>query len=356
MKAFRQLGLFKLNLRDQSSEEEEQRVLNLFRNRAELKKAHDELQKEIYRLRDRIKQQEGATQRAQDMLAALESRLAFPETGYPALVFYQLRRLWTAGNELIEGLVADLSRRQDQRERQQHFAEHHRRQTARLQGADQQVQEAEKRLTGAGAVVAELEGQRAALNFLWHYFKRRALLQQITAAQAQVAAADAALRQARGTVESIQKDVVVPEFPGLSLEARRAINLAAIAYADALCARLAGTALVRLAREATTHREVSDEYGSRGECEGLMQQIDRAHTTIANRSTVAQEIKIRTDRLRSLVRYRNPAETVPTPESLTPGGGGEGAGDAEQAPAAAAPDVPNVLVEDVWDLYKVLLR
>ena len=45
-------------------------------------------------LKERIKQQEGATQRVQEMLNALETRLGMSDTGYPALVFYQLRRLW----------------------------------------------------------------------------------------------------------------------------------------------------------------------------------------------------------------------------------------------------------------------
>ena len=45
---------------------EERRVLQLFRNRAELKKAYSELQDEIHRLKDRLKQQEGATARVQE--------------------------------------------------------------------------------------------------------------------------------------------------------------------------------------------------------------------------------------------------------------------------------------------------
>ena len=96
MKALRQLGFLKLNFRQDAPSEEEDRVLTLFRNRAELKKAYGELQDEVYRLKDLIKQQEGATQRVQDMLSTLERRLGTTETAYPALVFYQLRRLCSA--------------------------------------------------------------------------------------------------------------------------------------------------------------------------------------------------------------------------------------------------------------------
>ena len=64
MKALRQLGFLKLSLRADGAPEEDHRVLALFRNRAELKKAYGDLQEEIYRLQDLVKQQEGASQRS----------------------------------------------------------------------------------------------------------------------------------------------------------------------------------------------------------------------------------------------------------------------------------------------------
>ena len=92
MKALRQLGFLKLSLRPDGSPDEDHRVLALFRNRAELKKAYGGLQDETFRLKDLVKQQEAATQRVQEMLNTLEGRLGAAESAYPALVFYQLRR------------------------------------------------------------------------------------------------------------------------------------------------------------------------------------------------------------------------------------------------------------------------
>jgi hypothetical protein len=51
MKALRQLGFLKLPFREEGPEpEDHDRVLALFRNRAELKRVHGELQDEIYDL------------------------------------------------------------------------------------------------------------------------------------------------------------------------------------------------------------------------------------------------------------------------------------------------------------------
>jgi hypothetical protein len=352
MKALRQLGFLKLNFRQDVQSEEEGRVLALFRNRAELKKAYGELQDEIYRLKDRIKQQEGATQRVQEMLNALETRLGTSDTGYPSLVFYQLRRLWQLGRELIEQVVLDLVKQQDERERRQHLAEHNRRQFSQRQAVEKQLRTAESHAADQANRVAELEAERARLTRFWHYFKRRALEQTIAGAVANAVGANATLSDARGAAADLDKEPI-PEFPGLALESRRAINLAAIAYAEVLCLRLAKTQLVKLAREATSRREVTDDYGSQSECEVLMREIEDARARIQGRASIAQEITSRTERLKQIVRYRSATDTSPTNESLAFSEGD--ALDNEPAGVTAA-RMPNVLAEDTWDLFRILLR
>ncbi|MBS0421083.1 MAG: hypothetical protein JSR66_25465 [Proteobacteria bacterium] len=351
MKALRQLGFLKLNFRQEAPPAEEDRVLTLFRNRAELKKAYGGLEDEIYRLKERIKQQEGATLRVQEMLNVLETRLGSSDTGYPALVFYQLRRLWQSGRELIEQFVADLARQQDERERRQHLAEHNRRQFTRREAVEKQLRGAETAAADEAGRVAGLEAERARLTRFWHYFKRRTLEQRITEAVAQAVAANATLADARSAAAELEQEPI-PEFPGLSIDSRRAINLAALAYAETLCFRLVKTQLVKLAREATQRREVTDDYGSRSECEALMRDIDKAMTVIQGRANIAQEIATRTDRLRKVVKYRNPNDTSPTTDSLA-----FSEGDVlSSEPVGAAARMPNVLAEDTWDLFRILLR
>jgi hypothetical protein len=352
MKALRQLGFLKLNLRQEPPPEEEGRVLALFRNRAELKKAYGELQEEIYRLKDRIKQQEGATQRVQEMLNALEVRLGLSDTGYPALVFYQLRRLWQTGRELIEQFVADLVRQQDERERRQHLAEHNRRQFTRRQAVEKQLRGAESVAADAANAVASLEAERTRLTRFWHYFKRRSIEHRIASAVAAAVTANAALTEARAAAVELDNEPI-PEFTGLSLETRRAINLAAIAYAEVLCLRLVKTRLVTLAREATSRREVTDDYGSQKECEALMREVDGAQATIQVRTNIAQEVTVRSERLKQVARYRSATDTSPTADSLAFSEGDVMANDPVGVSAAR---MPNVLAEDTWDLFRILLR
>src|SRR5258708_8319041 len=159
------------------------------------------------------------------MMGTLEGRLGAAETAYPALVFYQLRRLWQAGRELITQFVADLVRQQDERERRVHLAQHNREQHAKRQAAEEQVRAAEALQGQATAALVGLEGERGRLTRFWHYFERRLLERRIAGARTALAGAAASLGQAQLHLQEVAREVP-PEFPGLALSARRAINLA----------------------------------------------------------------------------------------------------------------------------------
>jgi hypothetical protein len=355
MKALRQLGFLKITVRAENADEaEEERVLALFKNRAELKKLYGGLQEEAFRLKDIIKQQEGATQRVQDLLTTLEGRLSTPETAYPALVFYQLRRLWQSGRELISAFVADLARQQEERERRIHLAQHNREQFARQQSAQAAVHAAQSVHAENGARLSQLQTEGARLTRFWHYFKRRALERSQHGAQQAHAASAAALTSAQEALDAVMR-TPQPDFPGLTVLARRAINLAAIAYAEVLCLRLAAlkTPLVSMARAATAQREATDEYGTPKECVLLMGQIERAQQLIAERQGLPAEINLRSERLKRVVKYRGTNDSSPIPDSIALSEGDVLEGGALGNAAAA---LPNVLADDIWDLFRILLR
>jgi hypothetical protein len=332
---------------------EDERVLVLFKNRAELKKAYAELQEEVYRLQDRVKQQEGATARVQEMLGALEGRLGLAETAYPALVFYQLRALWQSGRAILEQFVAELTNQQEERERRAFLAECNRRLFALRQSVESRLRAAETQHADAHEAVAQLVATRAKLTRFWHYFKRRDVDRQRQAAEAAAQAADATLAEMRSGAQQLN-DAPAPEFPGLSLEARRAINLAAIAYAEVLCLRLIDTPLVALAKEASSRREVADDYGGRPECDVLIAAIGTARSVVQSKANVAPDVKARSERLKGIVRYREASDATPLAESIAVGESDVLAD--EPLGATAAARMPNVLAEDTWDLFRVLLR
>jgi len=331
---------------------EDGRVVELFRSRAELRKQHDELGAEMQRLRDRLKQQEAATGRVQEMLESLEKRLEAADTGLSTLVFYHLRALWGDGREIISLLVQDLAAKQQERERKAWALEGNRKTFQVRQAAEQQLRQAESLMVTSRQQLTAFDARLAKLDKWWHRWQRPKVAAQRPALQAGVDAAEANLTGARARCEQLEK-AGAGEFPGISVEARRAINLAAIACAEVLCLRLARTSLVASARSAMARRESVEYYGDLATCVSIMSDIVKARNLLKQRAGITQEVQQRSERLRSTAAYLGEFETVPVPESC---GVSEGDILAHGSQGVTSAKLPNVVAEDTWDLFKVLLR
>jgi hypothetical protein len=351
MKALKPFG-FRSNNSNNEAPAEDGRVVELFRARAELKKQHEELAQAEQRLRDRLKQQEAATGRVQEMLGNLETRLESVDTGLSTLVFYHLRSLWHEGREVISQLVQELVAKQEERERKAWALEGNRRQFREKQTAESALRGAESQIVSARQALAAHDARIAKLDKWWHRWEKPKLLAQRPPYLAAVTAAEQALAEARANCERIEK-VGAGDFPGLTVESRRAINIAAIACAEVLCLKLAKTTLVASARAAMAKREASEYYGDLAVCVALMGDVVKARGVLRQRGGMNQEISQRSDRLRQTAAYLGDFETVPIPESCCVS---EGDVLMHGAQGVSSARLPNVLAEDTWDLLKVLLR
>ncbi len=331
---------------------EDGRVVELFRSRSELRKQHEDLRADLDRQRDRLKQQEAATQRVRDMLEALERRLGQVDTGFPALAFYHLRALWSDGRELIQAFVTDLANKQVERERKVHDLGGNKRQFEQRKAVETRLHGAQIALVDARQAVQAIEAELQGLTRWWHKKRRAALAARLPAATEAALEAEHGLEQAHADVAALdaRKD---SDFPGLAVNSRRAINLAAIAYAEVLCLRLIRTPLLQMARVAVARREVIDDYGSPQECQALMADVVQARRVLAVRAGLAKHVAPRVERLKKSAKYRSSLEVIPVAESVNVA---EGDALALKAVGANANRLPNVVSEDTWDLFTVLLK
>jgi hypothetical protein len=330
---------------------EEERLMQLFQNRAGLKKAYADLKDEFHLLRDRLKQQEGATIRVQEQLDALGDLLGDPKTGFGALVFFQLRTLWKTCHQQLSTFAADLTRQQEARELAKHKADIEAEKTSRLADADQRLGAAAAAADDQRRLLADTQNEIGRLTAFWHYFKRRRRQKSLESLRTQVVLADAVVGDLHAERSAIEHEAA-PEFPGLSLAARRNINLALIGYAELLCEHADAYGLAARAKEAVARRVHEMSFGTREDCEGYMQRVQKALLAVANQKQITGSVRAKLERLRATCEYRNTADTVPTADSLAPPPPELELGRAKP-PAAAT---WNVLAEDYWDLYTVLLR
>jgi hypothetical protein len=330
--------------------EEDERLMQLFRNRADLKKVHTALQDEVYELKERIKQQEISHGRTQEQLENLEGLLGTPEAGFNALVFFQLRALWRACHHQLEVFGAELERQQEERERKKQMFEFNQAQRARLDEIDARLAAAEREVEEKRSARAELEQRLGRFRGFWNYFKRRRLQHELTMSQPSLAEAERTVQELRDEHAAKSAEQCGP-FPGLSVEGRRAINLATIAYALVLGARLSTHGLAARAKECMQRRVQEASYGSRADCEALMVAIAQTLNAVKQRKDVAGDIKVCVELLREHSQYRSPGDTIPLADSLgaviPPNTSGK---------AMLALSAPQVLADDYWNIYRVLLR
>ncbi len=329
---------------------DEERLMQLFQNRAGLKKAYADLKDEFHILRDRLKQQEGATIRVQEQLDALGDLLADMNTGFSALVFFQLRGLWKTCHQQLSAFAADLMRTQEARETAKHTAECEAAKNARLADVDRRLQSASAKADLQRQQLATAQNELLRLTRIWHYFTRRRRRQALVTLRQAVVLADAEAGDLHAERSAIGSEAL-EEFPGISLAARRSINLAIISYAELLCENVDAHGLAAKAKEAVARRVHEMNFGSREECEDYMRRVQKAQQSVSTRKQVTAALKAKMERLRATCEYRNSADTVPTADSLAVTGASAG------GPAAVGPPPAwNVLAEDYWDLYTLLLR
>ncbi|MET0312607.1 MAG: hypothetical protein ABW051_11200 [Burkholderiaceae bacterium] len=326
---------------------EDTRLIQLFRNRAELKKVLADAQDEAHRLKDRVKLQEAATSRVREQLERLEAFLGQPVTGLHCLVHYQLRELWQVGHSQISKLVQELAKAREERERKQFLADlnrqlFERQQTARAAAARAENAAADVRARLSGVLQSVARSQR-----WWHYFRRRELARQEQAIRAEVASCDAELQEVRAQLVKIEEEGGA-KYPGLSLDARRMLNLTIIAAAQSLVLRLAPATLLPRMVDAMSRSESRMEGGP-DTAMSAMQEISRArHAMMQNENTLAADARRLADHLASQVQYRLPGETMP----------GEQAVNAALRSALKRGEPMNweLLGQDIWSLTDLFYR
>lgn len=321
---------------------EEERLMQLFQNRAGLKKAYADLKDEFHLLRDRLKQQEGATIRVQEQLDGLGDLLADLRSGFGALVFYQLRGLWKNCHQQLSGFAADLTRQAEIRESAKYQAECEAVKNARLADVDRRLQAAQAEADSQRERLSAAQRELQRLTAFWHYFERRRRQKSLEILRHSMVSADAAVGDLHAE-RSAANSEAPSEFPGISLGARRNINLAIISYAESLCEHVDAYGLAARTKEAVARRVHEMGFGTRADCEGYMQRVQKAQAAVANHKLIYAGVRAKLERLRTTCEYRNADDTVPTADSIA-------------ASASAAPPSWNVLAEDYWDLYTLLLR
>lgn len=324
---------------------EEERLLKLYWNRAELKRSVDGLEEDVRQLRDLLKQQEARVLRAAEDAERLEEALADPEQGFGALLHFALRGLWRGGRLQLQQLAGELRRQEEERERRQFQAGLQAERRVRLEEADARIAAAQDLVLAERASVAAAERELLALGGPWHFFQRQEQRENVQSAREREQAAVGALESMRAARAALLK-MTLAEFPGLSVEARRRVNLQVIALAQHLATTLAVEGIHSQMRLAWQRELASLRYGGRAECLARLAQVNAVAASLRTAAGNSPVVLEQSARLGTAAVYRHAHDTVPAEVTL----------ESEAAQLQGSPlTASRLIAEDYFEIRRVLL-
>jgi hypothetical protein len=333
---------------------EDERLLQLFWNRAELKREFARLQRDRAALADQLRQQEGSTLRWQQRLEQLEGLLADPERAANAAVFFQLRGVWQYSRRRLARLARELSTRQQEAELRRETARFEEHRKIALAAIEQRLAPLIERRV---SIEAELHGVRleqAKLTSFWKLLARRRCEHAQVVLESALAGVQSQIERYEKARHEKLRETVTPAAT-IDIDSKRLVNLSVIALAQELVVQLSGHNVAHMARDASL-RQVNDmRYGDLQACHQTGQQVAKVLQRLDELDDLPLLVRARAEYLRRQVEYLRDADTVPIAASCAEIPVLLSAGD-NPVPANDRSLPVNVLGDEYWEIYSVLLN
>jgi hypothetical protein len=303
-------GLAALFGNSEEKPQDSEKLMDLYWNRAELKKSFANQRKEQYKLQDQIKREEGKSARLQQKLDHLEDLLLDPQWVYNIVVFYQLRNLALSCERNLARFAEQLKLQREQKQHEEMMAEW----KAKLGEESAQLEEM---LLNHRNHMQQLEDQLAAqqqaldaMGIFAKLFKGRAVKAGIKQSEQQLQVAraeEAAMLADLGAISERAE----PENRGLDTASKRSINLMILAFAQELYVNFEDNEFATLVKDSSEKSAGSVNYGNKHECTQIMERIEKHMELMEQNKDFADVLRKRVTLLGQKAEFHNKSDVVP---------------------------------------------
>lgn len=328
--------------------DENEKLVELFKNRAELKKGFAELREEQYRLQQRVKEQQGATARITQKLEHLESLLVDPEWAHTVVVFYQLRSLNKRCQRKLAKFAEQLKQQREQRLQdgqltdwqaqleqesaalQERIGEHR----MQVQVLEDRLQAERHRLDSMSGLAKVIKGRAASVD-----------VDQIATLLADAQREEQELLLELDGMQNRKS----PETQGLGISDKRSINFMIIAFAQQLYLQFRDSSLVSLVKESGDKSVGAINYGGKQDCDTLLALILKQCESMEKVADFAEVLQRRCGLISEHAVFKTDNDVVPIPGTVATVFAIDAKGVVREKDA-------NLLGENYWGLSNVLSR
>ncbi|MCG8432508.1 MAG: hypothetical protein MJA83_00580, partial [Gammaproteobacteria bacterium] len=297
------------------SETGEEQLVALFHNRNELKRQHEQTLRELSQAREELQFLKEASEGKLERLEELERMLADHEKGQGAIIFYRLHALWHICKVELEKMSRELKTRVEEKEKAEllkNFKEKQASEVRALGEKFQQIQGVHKELIMQKEVV---EKKLLTLQKIWHFFKRRAIQAELTTIEADIDPVNDKLKTTEAELNKA-KAKEPPEYEGLSVGARRDVNLRVIAYAQYFYVHFMENDLSVMAKSTQEKMPHETNFGKPQECLSLEKPIRDSVAKLKADTDKGKKIQRRYEHISKQTSFKGNSDTVPEMDTL----------------------------------------
>jgi hypothetical protein len=300
-------GIFKA---EPDETQDNDKLVDLFRNRAELKKEFAALRNEKFQLQDRIKAHEGATARVQQKMEHLENLLLDREWVHNVVAFYQLRRLAAHCNAKLIRFAEQLKQQRESRVHSKVLGEWNQQRAEQAAVIDNDISEIRLQTQ---LLEDQLQAERHKLmtmNGISKMFGGKTLSEEVAAISDRIAAGQARESELMEALENVH-NLAPPDHEGLDNATKRSINFMILAFAQQLYLHFAEDDLVRLAKDANEKSVGAVNYGSKYECDEIIEKIEKRWDSMESVTDYADVLQKRAKFIADRAKFRDVDDVIP---------------------------------------------
>ena len=296
--------------------EDSDKLMELYWNRAELKKEFAGMRKEKYRLQDRIKEQEGQTARIQQRLDHLEDLLVDPDWAHNVVVYYQLRGLGRRAERKLARFAEQVKQQREQKTHDNLLVNWNEDRKEEARSAEGQVLETRDRIQQLEDQLQLEQRRLTSMSRFMRLFRGRSLMKLIDSLATELEATVLQEQSLHDQIEEIMNRRP-PDHQGLDIAAKRSINLMILAFAQQIYIQFDETGIAAQAKEATEKSVGAINYGSPHECEQLLARIHKSAAIMERATDFADILKRRVMLLGERARFPGNDDAVPIPGTVS---------------------------------------
>jgi hypothetical protein len=333
---------------DEKPQENSEKLLQLYWNRAELKKEFADLRNEKFRLQERIKQHEGATARVHQKLNHLEQLLLDPEWVYNVIIYYQLQHLNLRCQSKLEKFAEQLKQQREKRQHSQLVSDWNEKRVAEADDIEKQIGEQRMQVQMLEDHLQAEQHRLVTMSGLMKIFRKRTVTAKLDNLAASIDAAQHMEERLIAQYDELQHRMP-PDTQGLDIPTKRVINFMILSFAQQMYLHFSVDGLAGMAKEAVDKSVGAINYGGKKECDQIIECVRKRMETYDKAKDFADTLQQRAKLLAKHAVFRSNEDAVPTSDSVATVYEITSRGVIKERDA-------NLLGENYWNLSEILSR